>query len=100
LKTPEIICYKGDYLSYRIAKKLIKVNYIGLPNLIMDKPIVKELIQNDFNRANLKAELSELLINPEKRKQVAADYDALEQKLGGIGASEKAARLLWEQLSI
>lgn len=94
LKTPEIICYKGDYLSYLIAKKLIKVNYIGLPNLIMDKPIVKELIQNDFNRTNLKAELSELLFNPEKRQQVAADYEALEQKLGGIGASEKTARLM------
>jgi lipid-A-disaccharide synthase len=94
LKTPEIICYKGDYLSYLIAKKLIKVNYIGLPNLIMDKSIVKELIQNDFNRTNLKAELSELLFNPEKRQQVAADYEALEQKLGGVGASEKTARLL------
>jgi lipid-A-disaccharide synthase len=93
LKTPEIICYKSDYLSYFIAKQLIKVNYIGLPNIIMDKPIVKELIQNDFNRITLKNELSELLFKPQKRLQVAADYDALEQKLGGIGASEKTAKL-------
>jgi len=98
LKTPQIICYKGDYLSYLIARKLIKVNYIGLPNLIMDKPIVKELIQNDFNRTNLKNELSNLLLNPEKRQQVAADYDALEQKLGGTGASEKTARLIMSKV--
>ena len=99
LKTPEIICYKGDYLSYLIARQLIKVNYIGLPNLIMDKPIVKELIQNDFNRINLRNELSELLLNPEKRQQVTADYDALQQKLGGSGASEKAAQLVWKQVN-
>jgi len=91
MKIPEIICYKGDYISYRIAKQLIKVKYIGLPNLIMDKPIVKELIQNDFSRLNLKNELAELLLNPEKRQQVATDYNALEQKLGGGGASEKVA---------
>ena len=95
LKTPQIICYKSDYISYLIAKQLIKVNYIGLPNLIMDKPIVKELIQNDFNRITLKNELFQLLFNPQKRQQVATDYAELEQKLGGIGASEKAARLIW-----
>ena len=99
LKTPEIICYKGDHLSYLIAKQLIKVNYIGLPNLIMDKPIIKELIQNDFNRINLKNELSELLFNPEKRQQIAADYNALEQKLGGGGASEKVAALMLSPIS-
>jgi len=99
MKTPEIICYKGDQLSYLIAKKLIKVNYIGLPNLIMDKPIVKELIQNDFNRINLKNELSDLIFNIEKRQQIFADYDTLEQKLGGIGASEQAAALMWKRLS-
>ena len=98
LKTPEIICYKGDYLSYLIAKQLIKVKYIGLPNLIMDKPIVKELIQNDFNQLNLKNELSELLFNSEKRLQVAHDYDILEQKLGGVGASEKTAELIWKRV--
>jgi len=98
LKTPQIICYKSDYISYLIAKQLIKVNYIGLPNLIMDKPIVKELIQNDFNRINLKNELSELLFNPQKRQQVATDYAELEQKLGGTGASEKIAQRMWEKM--
>jgi lipid-A-disaccharide synthase len=99
LKTPEIICYKGDYMSYLIAKKLIKVNYIGLPNLIMNKPIVKELIQNDFNQTSLENELSELLFNSKKRQQIAADYDALEQKLGGAGASEKTAQLIVETIN-
>ena len=57
--------------------------------------MVKELIQNDFNRITLKNELSDLLLNAEKRQQVATDYDALEQILGGTGASEKAARLIF-----
>lgn len=98
LKTPEVICYKGDYLSYLIARRLIKVKYIGLPNLIMDKPIVKELIQGDFNRSNIREELNNLLQNSEKQEQLHADYHALIQKLGGQGASARAAKMMYERV--
>lgn len=89
---PEVVCYKGSNVSYQIAKRLIKVKYISLVNLIMDKLVVKELIQHDLTPENLRHELNELLHNPGRRQQLAADYKALKQLLGEGGhASAKAA---------
>ena len=67
---PEVVCYKGSNISYQIAKRLIKIKYISLVNLIMDKPVVKELIQNDLTVENLKQELSLLLFNETKQQQL------------------------------
>src|SRR5699024_2617909 len=58
-KVPEVVCYKGNYFSYLLAKRLIQLNYISLVNLIMDREVVKELIQGDFEASRLKAELAE-----------------------------------------
>jgi lipid-A-disaccharide synthase len=89
---PEVVCYKGSNISYQIAKRLIKVKYISLVNLIMDKLVVKELIQDELTPANLKQELNELLNNPERRQQLETDYAALKQLLSQGGhASAKAA---------
>jgi lipid-A-disaccharide synthase len=90
---PEVVCYKGGTISYMIAKQLIKVKYISLVNLIMDREIVKELIQNEMNEQNLKAELDKLL-NPSSRKNLLDSYKELKTKLGGAGASAKAAELM------
>jgi len=87
---PEVVCYKGNPLSYWLAKKLIKVKYISLVNLIMDKPVVKELIQDDLNRENLKAELNYLL-GP-GAAVVRKDYEQLWDVLGAQVASEAAAK--------
>ena len=93
---PEVICYKGNGLSYQIAKRLIKIKYIGLVNLIMDKPVVKELIQDDLTPENLKGELKELLTNKEKQLQLKNDYTALRQLLSeGGNASANAAKIIW-----
>jgi lipid-A-disaccharide synthase len=92
-KVPEVVCYKGSWVSYQIAKRIITLKYISLVNLIMDKPVVTELIQSELNSKNLKTELAKLL-NPDNRRRILADYDALETKLGGIGASQKAAKLI------
>lgn len=92
-KVPEVVCYKGGWISYQIIKRLIKVKYISLVNLIMDKEVVKELIQNDFNEKTLEVELKKILVGA-KRKELLANYDILEQKLGGAGASDKAAALI------
>ena len=67
---PEVVCYKGSNISYQIAKRLIKIKYIALVNLIMDKPVVKELIQNELTVENLKHELSELLFNETKQQSI------------------------------
>jgi lipid-A-disaccharide synthase len=94
---PEVVCYKAGGISYTIAKQLIKVKYISLVNLIMDKEIVKELIQHELNESNLKAELDKLL-NPVTRNKIMQDYTELKQKLGGAGASAKAATLMIDYL--
>jgi lipid-A-disaccharide synthase len=89
---PEIVCYKGSNMSYQIIKRLIKIKYISLVNLIMDKLIVKELIQDELNTINLKKELTELLYNKQKQEQLATDYKALKNILSeGGNASKQAA---------
>jgi lipid-A-disaccharide synthase len=94
---PEVVCYKGSTISFAIAKKLVKVKYISLVNLIMDKEIVKELIQEELNETNLKLELSKLL-NPVSRQQILNNYADLKTRLGGGGASKKAAEVIIDYL--
>lgn len=88
---PQVVCYKGNALSYRLAKKLVKVKYISLVNLILDKPAVKELIQNDLNESNLKAELEKLLYDKEAIDILQQDYTRLWELLEKGSASDKAA---------
>jgi lipid-A-disaccharide synthase len=94
---PEVVCYKGSNISYQIAKRLIKIKFISLVNLIMDKPVVKELIQNDLTVENLKQELSLLLFNETKQQQLKRDYEDLKNVLSGGGnASANAAKIIFE----
>jgi lipid-A-disaccharide synthase len=89
---PEAVCYKGSWLSYQIGKRLVKVKYISLVNLIMDKLVVKEFIQNDMNVKKLTSELNELLYNTERLNQIKKDYTSLKEILSEKGnASAKAA---------
>lgn len=97
-KVPEVVCYKGGWISYQIAKRIITLKYISLVNLIMDKEVVKELIQDDFNKKNIREELQKLL-TPEYRRNLLKQYDLLEERLGGIGASEKTASLIIKHLT-
>lgn len=95
---PEVICYKGNPISYRIAKSLIKVKYICLVNLIMDRPVVKELIQNDLTVDNISDELKQLLADPKRQRRLIDDYEDLKLKLGNAGASKNAASLVVSDL--
>lgn len=90
---PEVVCYRGNWISYQIAKRVISLKYISLVNLIMDAPIVTELIQGKLNTKNLKTELEKLL-NPEHRAKLLKDYKILREKLGYEGASERTASLI------
>ena len=92
-KVPEVVCYKGGWISYQIAKRVITLKYISLVNLIMDREVVKELIQDEFNTKNLKIELSKIL-DSENRNRILEDYQELEERLGGQGASDKTAKLI------
>lgn len=96
---PEVVCYKGSYLSYQIGKRLVNVKYISLVNLIMDKLVVKELIQDELTVANLKQELEDILFNETRRLQLREDYAALKQLLSqGGDASAKAATSIYQFL--
>ena len=92
-KVPQVVCYKGNFISYIIAKQIIKLKYISLVNLILDKEAVTELIQSAFNTKRLQEELIKILDTP-FRKKMFLDYYDLEQKLGGEGASKKTAQLI------
>lgn len=96
---PEIVCYKGSGISYQIAKWLIKVKYISLVNLIMDKEVVKELIQEEMNAANIEKELKNLLENKQRIAEMKEEYALLREKLGDGGASARAAKSIYEMLS-
>jgi lipid-A-disaccharide synthase len=92
-EVPEIVCYKSSNISYQIAKSVIRVKYISLVNLIMDKLVVKELIQNDLTVDNLVYELKNLLENPNRQRQLSEDYHQLKEVLSFKGnASENAAK--------
>lgn len=92
---PEVVCYKGNPISYAIAKRVIKIEYISLVNLIMDRPVVKELIQHEMNTDNLMQELQLILADGETRDRMKADYKALWELLrSGGNAAAKAAAII------
>ncbi len=89
---PEVVCYKGSKVSYQIAKRLIKVKYISLVNLIMNKPVIKELIQDEMTPENISSELKKLLFDPATIQRIRKDYADLKNLLSqGGNAAEKAA---------
>lgn len=95
-KVPEIICYKGGNISYQLAKRLIKIKYIGLVNLILDRPLVKELIQNELNEENIVKELSTILIDGSKRATIMEGYKDLQNILKSTeNASSLAAAIVY-----
>jgi lipid-A-disaccharide synthase len=92
---PEVVCYKGSPISYQIAKRLIKIKYISLVNLIMDKLVVKELIQDELTTPNLVRELTLLLTDERRKSELQKDYTALKELLSAGGhASAQAAKII------
>ena len=91
---PQVVCYKTSWISYLIGRLLIRnLKYISLVNIILDKEVVKELIQNDCNKTNLVIELEKIL-DQKNRSSMLAEYKILHNKLGGKGASKKTADLI------
>lgn len=95
---PQVVCYRGNTISYFLARQLIKVKFIALVNLIMDREIVKELIQFKLNSDNLKTELAKVL-EPEQQVKMKRNYIELRKALGGAGASKNTADLILKDLN-
>jgi lipid-A-disaccharide synthase len=96
-EVPEVVCYKGNPISYWIAKRVITLPFISLVNLITEKEVVKELIQYDLNAENLQQEMRKIL-DPEHQKNLKETYRILQNKLDGVGASERTANIIFESL--
>lgn len=96
--TPQVVCYGGNEISYQIAKRVVKLKYISLANLIMDKGLFKELIQHDCTPELIDNELGNLLHNNEYRSRMMADYKDVREVLGGKGASAKVAQAMYNEL--
>jgi lipid-A-disaccharide synthase len=94
---PQVVCYKGSAVSFAIARRIVDVKYISLVNLIMDREVVKELIQGDFNAMNLEKELNKILAE-KTRQNMISDYRLLKEKLGGTGASGRTASAISREL--
>ena len=94
LDVPEVVCYKANKVSYIIARQLAKVKYISLVNLIMDRLVVKELIQKDMTSSNIRDEIQSLLNSSKRQKKLLEDYEELKYVLGNAGASDRAAETI------
>lgn len=95
---PQVVCYKASDISYRIARSLIKVKFISLVNLILGRRAVKELVQGDLTEENVKKELDLILHNAKRQRRMLEDYEDLKDRMGGPGASEKAAEVIYNAL--
>lgn len=98
-RVPQVVVYRTSPISYAIGKKLIRVPFISLVNLIADKEVVKELIQNDFSIPNLKAELQQILGNQVYKGQMLQGYDLVKERIGENSASDTTARLVLSSFS-
>lgn len=98
LNVPEVVCYLANELSYQIGKRIVSVPYISLVNLIMEKEIVRELIQSDMSVNSVKDELDRLIFDNDYRDRMFGNYEKLRNKLGKPGASGRAAKLLIDDL--
>jgi lipid-A-disaccharide synthase len=100
LGVPEIVCYKGNPITLALAKRFVKIKFIALVNLIMNKEVVKELIQEDLNKKNLVRALNLLLNDEHKKTQIKKDYQLLKEKLyTGQSATEVAAQIIMEEIA-
>lgn len=95
---PEVVCYSGSALNVWIAKRLVDIKFISLVNLIMDREVVRELIQQDLNVDSLSKELERIMAPGVDRSTMEKDLDQLRRKLGGPGASVKVAMAVWKSL--
>ncbi|MDE5423812.1 lipid-A-disaccharide synthase [Ancylomarina sp. DW003] len=100
LRIPQVVCYKmsGGSLAYRLGKMLLNIKYISLVNLVVDKFVVKELIQQYCNPKSISNELDLILNDEAYRSQMLDNYDELNEHLGGAGASARFAKMIYEDV--
>ena len=96
--TPEVVCYRMDEFSYRVARAFVKIGFISLVNIIMNREVVRELIQHDMTVERASEELVAIMPEGEKNGRMRGDYDELRAIVGGEGASDRFAARMVELL--
>ena len=96
--TPQVVGYITNLVTYWLAKKIVKISYISLGNLIVNRLAFKEFIQNDCNADALVTEVRDLIENKERREAMLSDYSDIRNALGGSGASAAVAKAMIEEL--
>lgn len=96
--TPQVVGYITNPITYWIAKRIVKIRYISLGNLIVNRLAFKEFIQDDCNADALAAEIRELIENSVRREKMLSEYADIRSLLGGTGASQAVARAMIEEL--
>ena len=93
-EVPQVTCYSGPSLSIWLARRLVRVNFISLVNLILEKRVITELIHSDMTAQNFSAEMKKVMEEGKARSKMLADYTELRNKLGPVGASDRVAALV------
>ncbi len=96
--TPQLVCYKGDYISYQVARRVVDVKWISLVNLVANKEVIKEYIQYDMTDDKLQSELDKLLFDTDYRQKMSEGYHKIREVLGDRGASARTAKIIYESL--
>ena len=100
LRCPQVVCYRmgGGALLFAVGKFFLGIKWVSLVNIILQRMAIPELLQHNCTAPNIRKEVKRILENKEYRTQIAASYDELHEKLGGKGASARAARLIVKKL--
>lgn len=98
LNIPQVVCYKANQLSYEIGKRLVKVRFMSLVNLILDYAAVPELLQHNMSFQNMQTELNSIIKGGNKRDKILSDYKVLHHKVGKAGASKRVAQGILDYL--
>ena len=96
--TPQVVAYRMAALTALVARIILKIKYVSLANLILDRGAFRELLQEDFTTDHLTAEVRRLVEDEECRAKMLADYAQVRELLGGAGASEAVAGAMIEEL--
>jgi lipid-A-disaccharide synthase len=95
---PQVVCYRGGWMAYKIFKRVIRVPFVSLVNLIAGREVVKELLQYDLTKENLTEELTKITITQDTRQNQLDGYAEIKNILGESGASERAGALMVKEI--
>lgn len=95
---PQVVCYRGGWAAYQVYKRVIRVPFVSLVNLIAGREVVKELLQYELTKENLTEELSKITINQTTRQNQLNGYSEIRKILGEKGASERAGTLMVDEI--